>query len=186
MEYCNEGTLWSIAQQGLTEPVMRLYTRDILKAVYEIHRHNIVHRDIKGANIFMSSNTVKLGDFGLSVQLKYGDRMQSGIPQHDAGTVPYMSPEVIKDRDVRPPMDIWSVGCVIVEMATRKIPWSECDNTYAILYQIGSGVSPKVDPGCLSTEGLDFLSHCFEVDPLKRWTAGQLRDHPFVKVYDEQ
>ena len=40
-----------------------------------------------GANIFMSSNTVKLGDFGLSVQLKYGDRMQSGIPQHDAGTV---------------------------------------------------------------------------------------------------
>ena len=90
----------------------------------------------------MSSNTVKLGDFGLSVQLKYGDRMQSGIPQHDAGTVrkrvsywpacmavmrfspsmtAYMSPEVIRDRDVRPPMDIWSVGCVIVEMATRKV-----------------------------------------------------------------
>lgn len=37
-----------MAQQGLTEPVMRLYTRDILKAVYEIHRHDIVHRDIKG------------------------------------------------------------------------------------------------------------------------------------------
>ena len=53
---------------------------------------------------------------------------------------------------------------------------------YAILYQIGNGVSPKVDPGCLSTEGLDFLSHCFEVEPSKRWTAGQLRDHPFVKV----
>ena len=63
-----------------------------------------------------------------------------------------------------------------------QMPWSECDNTFQVLYQIGIGNYPKIDKGCLSAEGINFLSHCFEIDPLKRWTAGQLRDHPFVKV----
>jgi len=48
MEYCNEGTLWSIAQQGLTEQMIRHYTRDLLKAVFALHDRGIVHRDIKG------------------------------------------------------------------------------------------------------------------------------------------
>jgi len=48
MEYCNEGTLWTIAQQGLHEEMIRRYTRDILKAVDAMHTRDMVHRDIKG------------------------------------------------------------------------------------------------------------------------------------------
>ena len=48
MEYCNEGTLWTIAQQGLTEQMVMHYTRDILLAVDKMHTSGIVHRDIKG------------------------------------------------------------------------------------------------------------------------------------------
>ena len=51
MEYCNEGTLWTIAQQGLTEEMTRHYTRDILIAVDTMHTHGIVHRDIKGESL---------------------------------------------------------------------------------------------------------------------------------------
>ena len=51
MEYCNEGTLWTIAQQGLTEQMIRHYTRDILKAVDSMHTCNMVHRDIKGKDM---------------------------------------------------------------------------------------------------------------------------------------
>ena len=48
MEYCNEGTLSSIARRGLTEHMIRHYTKDLLKAVFVIHDRGIVHRDIKG------------------------------------------------------------------------------------------------------------------------------------------
>lgn len=48
MEYCNQGTLWAAAKQGLTERLIRLYTRDLLRAVDALHEKGIVHRDIKG------------------------------------------------------------------------------------------------------------------------------------------
>ena len=48
MEYCNQGTLWGAAKQGLEEGMIRLYTRNLLEAVYELHDNGIVHRDIKG------------------------------------------------------------------------------------------------------------------------------------------
>ncbi len=47
MEYCNQGTLWSAVREGLTERMIRLYTRDILRAVDALHEKRIVHRDIK-------------------------------------------------------------------------------------------------------------------------------------------
>ena len=48
MEYCNEGTLSSVAHRGLTEHMIRQYAKDLLKAVFFIHYKGIVHRDIKG------------------------------------------------------------------------------------------------------------------------------------------
>lgn len=52
MEYCNQGTLWGAAKQGLPEKMIRLYTRDLLKAVYALHERGIVHRDIKGTGLY--------------------------------------------------------------------------------------------------------------------------------------
>lgn len=48
MEYCSEGTLWTAAQQGLTDYMIRHYTREMLKAVDALHERGVVHRDIKG------------------------------------------------------------------------------------------------------------------------------------------
>lgn len=60
-------------------------------------------------------------------------------------------------------------------------PWHEYEHNFQIMYKVGMGHKPPI-PEKLSTEGKDFLSHCLESEPKRRWTASMLLDHPFVKV----
>lgn len=189
MEYCDEGTLEEVARLGLQEHVIRLYTKQITIAINVLHEHGIVHRDIKGANIFLTScGLIKLGDFGCSVKLKNNAQTMPGEVNSTLGTAAYMAPEVItraKGEGHGRAADIWSLGCVLIEMVTGKRPWHEYEHNFQIMYKVGMGHKPP-SPDRISPEGKDFLSHCMESDPKKRWTASQLLDHPFVKVCTDE
>ena len=63
-----------------------------------------------------------------------------------------------------------------------QLPWSDCENQFQIMYQLGTGNHPSVPRDALSEEGRDFLSHCFAQDPAVRWNASKLLNHHFVKV----
>ncbi|MBN3280895.1 M3K4 kinase, partial [Polyodon spathula] len=125
MEYCDEGTLEEVARLGLQEHVIRLYSKQITTAINVLHEHGIVHRDIKGANIFLtSSGLIKLGDFGCSVKLKNNAQTMPGEVNSTLGTAAYMAPEVItraKGEGHGRAADIWSLGCVLIEMVTGKV-----------------------------------------------------------------
>ncbi|KAL6064924.1 hypothetical protein STEG23_012869, partial [Scotinomys teguina] len=124
MEYCDEGTLEEVSRLGLQEHVIRLYSKQITVAINVLHEHGIVHRDIKGANIFLtSSGLIKLGDFGCSVKLKNNTQTMPGEVNSTLGTAAYMAPEVItraKGEGHGRAADIWSLGCVVIEMVTGK------------------------------------------------------------------
>uniref|UniRef100_A0A3Q1K8C7 Mitogen-activated protein kinase kinase kinase 4 n=1 Tax=Anabas testudineus TaxID=64144 RepID=A0A3Q1K8C7_ANATE len=185
MEYCDEGTLEEVSRLGLQEHVIRLYSKQITTAINVLHEHGIVHRDIKGANIFLtSSGLIKLGDFGCSVKLRNNTHTMPGEVNSTLGTAAYMAPEVItraKGEGHGRAADIWSLGCVLIEMVTGKRPWHEYEHNFQIMYKVGMGHKPPI-PEKLSTEGKDFLGHCLESEPKCRWTASTLLDHPFVKV----
>ncbi|GAA6094351.1 mitogen-activated protein kinase kinase kinase 4 isoform X1 [Tachysurus ichikawai] len=185
MEYCDEGTLEEVSRLGLQEHVIRLYCKQITTAINVLHEHGIVHRDIKGANIFLtSSGLIKLGDFGCSVKLKNNAHTMPGEVNSTLGTAAYMAPEVItraKGEGHGRAADIWSLGCVLIEMVTGKRPWHEYEHNFQIMYKVGMGHKPPI-PEKLSTEGKDFLAHCLESEPKCRPTASVLLDHPFVKV----
>uniref|UniRef100_A0A8B9HTG8 Mitogen-activated protein kinase kinase kinase 4 n=1 Tax=Astyanax mexicanus TaxID=7994 RepID=A0A8B9HTG8_ASTMX len=189
MEYCDEGTLEEVSRLGLQEHVIRLYCKQITTAINVLHEHGIVHRDIKGANIFLtSSGLIKLGDFGCSVKLKNNAHTMPGEVNSTLGTAAYMAPEVItraKGEGHGRAADIWSLGCVLIEMVTGKRPWHEYEHNFQIMYKVGMGHKPPI-PEKLSTEGKDFLSHCLESEPKRRWTASALLDHPFVKVCTDE
>ncbi|XP_066553403.1 mitogen-activated protein kinase kinase kinase 4 isoform X2 [Amia ocellicauda] len=189
MEYCDEGTLEEVSRLGLQEHVIRLYSKQITTAINTLHEHGIVHRDIKGANIFLtSSGLIKLGDFGCSVKLKNNAQTMPGEVNSTLGTAAYMAPEVItraKGEGHGRAADIWSLGCVLIEMVTGKRPWHEYEHNFQIMYKVGMGHKPPI-PEKLSTEGKDFLCHCLESEPKQRWTASALLDHPFVKVCTDE
>ncbi|XP_045862818.1 mitogen-activated protein kinase kinase kinase 4 isoform X2 [Meles meles] len=189
MEYCDEGTLEEVSRLGLQEHVIRLYSKQITVAINVLHEHGIVHRDIKGANIFLtSSGLIKLGDFGCSVKLKNNAQTMPGEVNSTLGTAAYMAPEVItraKGEGHGRAADIWSLGCVVIEMVTGKRPWHEYEHNFQIMYKVGMGHKPPI-PERLSPEGKDFLSHCLEGEPRMRWTASQLLDHSFVKVCTDE
>ncbi|XP_062375267.1 mitogen-activated protein kinase kinase kinase 4 isoform X3 [Sardina pilchardus] len=189
MEYCDEGTLEEVSRLGLQEHVIRLYSKQIVTATNVLHEHGIVHRDIKGANIFLtSSGLIKLGDFGCSVKLKNNAQTMPGEVNSTLGTAAYMAPEVItraKGEGHGRAADIWSLGCVLIEMVTGKRPWHEYEHNFQIMYKVGMGHKPPI-PEKLSTEGKDFLAHCLESEPKRRWTASALLDHPFVKVCTDE
>lgn len=127
MELCSEGTLENLVELsgGLHEGLTRRFTVQLLSAVHELHKHGVVHRDIKTANIFLTNegNCLKLGDFGSAVKIQAHTTV-AGELQGYVGTQAYMAPEVFtKTNSVGHgrSADIWSVGCVVIEMASGKV-----------------------------------------------------------------
>lgn len=95
----------------------------------------------------------------------------------------YMSPEVIKGENSgrAGAVDVWSLGCVILEMATGRRPWASLDNEWAIMYNIAQGNPPSPPtPDQLSPQGIDFVKKCFIRDPRLRASAAELLQHEWI------
>jgi mitogen-activated protein kinase kinase kinase len=128
-------------------------------------------------------------DFGAAkVIARQGKTLVAADPAAKAnksmtGTPMYMSPEVIKGENPgrAGSVDVWSLGCVILEMATGRRPWASLDNEWAIMYNIAQGNPPQLPSyEQLSPEGIDFLKKCFIKDPKKRASAAELLQHEWI------
>ncbi|XP_075215623.1 mitogen-activated protein kinase kinase kinase 4 isoform X2 [Lycorma delicatula] len=191
MELCTQGTLESLVaatESGLPEPLVRRYTNQLVKAVATLHQHSIVHRDIKTANIFLTAegNCLKLGDFGSAVKIKAHTTVPGEL-QGFVGTQAYMAPEVFMRSNTEGhgrAADIWSLGCVLNEMASGKRPWAEYDSNYQIMFKVGMGETPEI-PSSLSEEGAHFASLCLKHDAKERASTMTLLQHPFLRVDGE-
>ncbi|KAF2296774.1 hypothetical protein GH714_001853 [Hevea brasiliensis] len=177
LELVTKGSLMNLYQRyNLRDSQVSAYTRQILHGLKYLHAQNVVHRDIKCANILVDANgSVKLADFGLAKATKLNDVKSC------KGTAFWMAPEVVNRRNqgYGLPADMWSLGCTVLEMLTRQIPYSHLECMQA-LFRIGRGVPPPV-PDFLSPDARDFILQCLQVNPNDRPTAAQLLDHSFVR-----
>jgi len=161
------------------ENVIRLYTRQILLGLQYLHGNKLAHRDIKGANILVTSDgCVKLTDFGHSKRLE-GTAATLNFNSLK-GTPFWMAPEVIKQEGHGRRADIWSVGCTVVEMGSGKPPWSELSNPMTAMFAIASSEEPPAIPEGLTEEAHQFIALCFRRNPSERPTAADLMSNPFV------
>ncbi|PAN21607.1 hypothetical protein PAHAL_3G479700 [Panicum hallii] len=191
MEYMPKGSIHKLLKDGpFKENTIRHCTAQILSGLAYLHAMEIAHRDIKGGNILVGPNgEVKLADFGLAKKISYEAAIHS-----DKGTSFWMAPEVIKSKfsgsGYNLLVDIWSLGCTVIEMATGEHPWHEhcrhgepCHNPIAGMFRAANSDDTPEIPEGLSEEGKEFLRQCLRRDPRSRSTAAQLMDHPFVREY---
>eukprot|EP00929_Paragymnodinium_shiwhaense_P074350 TRINITY_DN38041_c0_g1_i1.p1 TRINITY_DN38041_c0_g1~~TRINITY_DN38041_c0_g1_i1.p1 ORF type:complete len:496 (+),score=144.57 TRINITY_DN38041_c0_g1_i1:64-1551(+) len=182
MEYMAGGSLQQVLQDfgALDEScLIATYTREVVEGLEYLHgqKPSVLHRDIKSGNILVGLDCkVKLADFGCSKRTD--DSMQKTM----RGSIPWMAPEVVMNRGYGSKADIWSLGCVVIEMATAKLPWGGFDNPMLAMRKIGmSKLTPPV-PDTLSTAAASFIEGCCQRDPKERCTAKEALTHDFLKA----
>ena len=189
LEYVPGGSVAAMLQSygSLQEPLIRNFVRQILAGLSYLHNMDIIHRDIKGANVLVDNKgNIKISDFGISKRVEASALLQ---PQKNGGhihrpslqgSVFWMAPEVVKQTSYTRKADIWSLGCLIVEMFTGTHPFPNCSQLQAI-FQIGNSSAKPTIPDSASGEGKEFLCRTFEIDHEKRPSADELLLSPFLK-----
>ncbi|KAI6691880.1 hypothetical protein NL676_019590 [Syzygium grande] len=179
LEYVSGGSIHKLLQEygAFEEPVIQNYTRQITSGLAYLHGRNVVHRDIKGANILVDPNgEIKLADFGMAKHITSCQSMLSF-----KGSPYWMAPEVVMNTNgYNLAVDVWSLGCTVLEMATSKPPWSQYEGVAAI-FKIGNSKDMPEIPDHLSNDAKSFIRLCLQREPSARPTAGQLLDHPFIR-----
>ncbi|KAG2224411.1 hypothetical protein INT45_002950 [Circinella minor] len=183
LEYVPGGSVAGLlASYGaFQEPLVTSFVRQILKGLNYLHGRDIVHRDIKGANVLVDNKGgVKISDFGISKKVEEDMMQVSSAPHRPSlqGSIFWMAPEVVKQTHYTRKADIWSLGCMVVEMFTGDHPFPEFSQMQAI-FKIGSYTAPSI-PDNISEDASDFLRCTFKLKHEERPTANELLDHVFV------
>lgn len=145
---------------------------------YEEHKERLcLHNDNNGMHCNVHGKMRKVNDVS---------------PRGLRGTIFWMSPEVAREEeDVSTAIDIWSLGCTVIEMLTGRPPWVPvCSSSeqghrsytdaLSVLYMIGCSEDLPHVPAGLSPSARDFISCCLKRNPVERWTATELLQHPFL------
>ncbi|PFX28944.1 Myosin-IIIa [Stylophora pistillata] len=189
MELCRGGSVTnlvkSLRKKGkyLEEDLIAYILFETLKGIEHLHRHNVMHRDIKGPNVMLTNRAeIRLIDFGVSAELSnILMRRNSSV-----GTPFWMAPEVIAceqqldySYDVR--CDIWSLGITAIELADGTTPLSD-QHPMRALFKIPRSKSPSMkNPERWSHEYRDFIAKCLVKDFEPRAHASDMLSHVFVR-----
>ncbi|KAF5375200.1 hypothetical protein D9758_000355 [Tetrapyrgos nigripes] len=184
MEYVSGGTIRSCLDThgAFQDEITRSFTKQILDGLQYLHSRGVIHRDLKADNILVESDgTCKISDFGISKQAQEIEaRAFTGMK----GTVYWMAPEVVepdKSKGYDSKVDIWSIGCVVLEMWTGNRPWSGLE-LLPVIMKLAREKSPPPIPKTVhvSAEGLDFRKRCFAREPHMRPSATELLGHSYL------
>lgn len=185
LEYISGGSVGSCLRKHgkFAENVVSSLTRQTLAGLAYLHQEGVLHRDLKADNILLDvDGTCKISDFGISKKTDniYGNDATNSMQ----GSVFWMAPEVIRSQGqgYSAKVDIWSLGCVVLEMFAGRRPWSK-EEAIGAIYKLGSlNQAPPIPDdvsSAISAAALGFMLDCFTIEPGDRPTAEGLRNHQF-------
>ena len=161
---------------NFTESEILDYFTQICLAIKHIHEKKIIHRDLKSGNIFLMKNgLVKLGDFGIAKRFqKTMDKAKTFI-----GTPYYLSPEIINGKPYDSKSDIWSLGVLLYEMMTFKMPFN-ANSLHMLSVKIMRG--QYIPPPTIYTKDLrELVTKCLTVEPKNRPSIQEILRMPIIQ-----
>merc|ERR1711959_5731 len=161
------------------EGLMAVYVKQLLKGLEYLHTRSppVVHRDIKGGNVLVGNDSiVKWADFGCSKRDNDSEKTQTML----RGSIPWMAPEVVASSRYGQCSDVWSFGCLMIEMGTARTPWGQFENQVAALIKIGMSRETPPLPEGISEDCHSFISQCVQRDSQRRPSASELLRHNMV------
>uniref|UniRef100_H0UYU6 Serine/threonine-protein kinase 36 n=1 Tax=Cavia porcellus TaxID=10141 RepID=H0UYU6_CAVPO len=171
-----EGELFQILEDDgkLPEEQVQAIAAQLVSALYYLHSHRILHRDMKPQNILLAKGGgIKLCDFGFARAMSTNTMVLTSIK----GTPLYMSPELVEERPYDHTADLWSVGCILYELAVGTPPFYTTS-----IFQLVNLIrkDPVRWPPSISPCFKNFLQGLLTKDPQQRLSWPDLLHHPFI------
>ncbi|KAL8605030.1 Serine/threonine-protein kinase 36 [Nucella lapillus] len=171
-----EGELYQILEDdgSLPEEQVQTIAAHLVSALFYLHSHRILHRDMKPQNILLGKGgVVKLCDFGFARRMSTNTLVLTSIK----GTPLYMSPELVEEKPYDHTADLWAMGCILYELHVGTPPFF----TNSVL-QLWSMIikDPVKWPKTMSPVFKDFLQGLLNKNPRQRLSWPELLHHPFV------
>lgn len=148
----------------------------ICLAIKHVHDRKIIHRDLKGQNIFLTSaNIIKLGDFGIARVLSSTRENAKTM----VGTPYYLSPEIINGKPYSFKSDIWSLGVVLYELCALRPPFDAQSLTFLAMKIVKGQYAPI--PYQFSKEMKNLVGSLLQVEPSRRPTVNDVLKNSLIQ-----
>eukprot|EP00754_Rhynchopus_humris_P012866 Rhum_TRINITY_DN14308_c37_g1::Rhum_TRINITY_DN14308_c37_g1_i1::g.80899::m.80899 len=190
-----------IPEKGIHASTASQYMKDIILGLRYIHSKNLVHRDMKVANVLMHKGVCKLIDFGTVIETKASGKGKSDggngggdsqvMNNSISGTPHYMAPEALDGRPFSWRSDIWALGCMLMEMLSGKPPWYHCGSGswQAVKYVCAAAKTPEqplnYGPYEFHDAVLDFFRVTLAINPQYRISTTQLLETALLKEMND-
>ncbi|CAL9060672.1 unnamed protein product [Musa banksii] len=165
-EFMSGGSVYDFLhkQKGVFKlPALLRVAIDVSKGMNYLHQNNIIHRDLKAANLLMDENeVVKVADFGVARV-----KAESGVMTAETGTYRWMAPEVIEHKPYDHKADVFSFAIVMWELLTAKLPYEYLTPLQAAVGVVQKGLRPTI-PKNTHPKLAELLEKCWQQDPAVR------------------
>ncbi|KAK9236331.1 kinase-like domain-containing protein [Lipomyces kononenkoae] len=199
---CGEIDLAHVLATRLNSPLdlsfVRYHATEMLRCVEAVHRHGIVHSDLKPANFLFVKGVLKIIDFGIANAVpEYTTNVRR---ETQIGTPNYMAPEALMDVNqtdpnaqsgkkcmkVGRPSDVWSCGCIIYQMIYGKPPYAAYNGTQRMLAIMNPNVQISYSDcglggGYVPRDAIACIKGCLDRDPELRSKISDVMDDPFLR-----
>eukprot|EP01040_Poterioochromonas_malhamensis_P002939 gene2939-3126_t len=179
LELCGNNSMSDLLNQRkrITELETKYYLYQLVNSLQYLHRHLVIHRDLKLGNLFIDENMkLKVGDFGLAAKLQNETERRMTV----CGTPNYIAPELLEGKKGHSfEVDIWSTGVVMYTLLVGKPPYQSKDvkSTYKRILANSYSYPENIT---ISNEARTLISRMLELKPEARATLQEILDHPFL------